>query len=367
LRDGSDRSRLALRAYCQLEKGKEMERERGEEFRDDLRGVDPTRALSEVRRLLPPPVLAELTRLDAWRASYSVAQTMVITALAIAVAWTHFEWWLVVPAVLLIGTQQHAMFVLAHDAAHYRLFEMRWLNELFGRLFGALGAIPVGSYRVIHRLHHNNLYGEVDPDIALHGGYPRGKAYLVRKLLQDLAGINAWKTIAYFFGNPAINAATNRAQRPLDDTSPALRAAARRDRLTVAAFHVAVPVVLLIIGGPVALGKYVVLWIVPLLSVLQPILRLRAICEHGAVTDFSTPLTAARTNVVGPFARLVLFPHHVNYHVEHHLFPAVPHYHLPRLHHELAQRGIIARAEIRPLADTLRRVFAPRGSLQTTN
>ena len=343
-----------------------MEREQGEEFRDDLRGIDAGRAVNdanEVRRLLPAAVLAELTRLDPWRAAYAITQTLALIAVALTIAWTHFAIWVVVPAVLLIGTQQHALFVLAHDAAHYRLFESRRLNDFFGRLFGALGAIPVGSYRVIHRLHHNNLYGDVDPDIALHGGYPRGKAYLVRKLLQDIAGINAWKNIAYFFGNPAINAATNRAQRPLDDTSPALRAAARRDRVTVAALHVAMPVLVLAAGGPAAVGKYLVLWIVPLLTVLQPILRTRAICEHGAVTDTSTPLTAARTNVVGPFARLVLFPHHVNYHVEHHLFPAVPHYYLPRLHHELARRGLIARAEMRPLADTLRRVFAARGSL----
>jgi fatty acid desaturase len=344
-----------------------MEHQRGEEFRDDLRGVEPGRAVNDVRRLLPAPVLADLTRLDPWRAGYAVAQTSVLATAAIVIGWTWFEFWVVLPAILLIGTQQHALFVLAHDAAHYRLFESRPLNEFFGRLFGALGAIPVGSYRVIHRLHHNNLYGDVDPDIALHGGYPRGKAYLIRKLLQDVAGINAWKNIAYFFGNPAINAATHRAQRPLDDTSPALRAAARRDRLTVAAFHIAVPVVLLVVGGPAALGKYVVLWIVPLLTVLQPILRIRAICEHGGVTDTSTPLTAARTNVVGPIARLVLFPHHVNYHVEHHLFPAVPHYNLPRLHHELARRGIIANAEMRPLADTWRRVFAERGSLASAD
>jgi len=340
-----------------------MEREPGEEFRDDLRGIDASRAVSDVRRLLPPTVLAELTHLDPVRASYAIAQTLLIAGAAFAVAWAHFEVWIVIPAIVLIGTQQHALFVLAHDAAHYRLFESRRLNELCGRLFGALGGIPVGSYRVIHRLHHNNLYSEVDPDIALHGGYPRGRRYLLTKLLQDAAGINAWKNIAYFFGNPAINAATNRAPRPLDDTSTALRAAARRDRLTVAAFHIAVPLGLLVLGGPAALGKYLVLWIVPLLTVLQPILRVRAICEHGAVTDTSTPLTAARTNVVGPFARLVLFPHHVNYHVEHHLFPAVPHYNLPRLHHELARRGVIGRSEMRPLADTWRRVFAARGSL----
>jgi fatty acid desaturase len=340
-----------------------MGRERGEEFREDLRGVDPSRTIDHVRRLLPPEVLAELTRLDAWRASLAIAQTLILAAAVLVIAWTHFEPWAVVPAVLLIGTQQHAMFVLAHDAAHYRLFEARALNEFFGRLFGTLGVIPVASYRVIHRLHHNNLYSEIDPDIALHAGYPRGKGYLVRKLLQDFAGVNAWKTFAYFFGHPAINATTQRVQRPLDDTSPALRAPARRDRSTVAAFHLAVPIVLVVAGGPVILGKYVVLWIVPLLTVLQPILRLRAICEHGAVTNTASPLTAARTNVVGPFARLVFFPHHVNYHVEHHLFPAVPHYRLPRLHHELARRGIIARAEMRPLADTLRRVFAQRGSL----
>lgn len=29
-------------------------------------------------------------------------------------------------------------------------------------------------------------------------------------------------------------------------------------------------------------------------------------------------------------------PHHVAYHLEHHLFPAVPHYNLPKLHLALA-------------------------------
>ncbi|HTT11125.1 MAG TPA: fatty acid desaturase family protein [Burkholderiaceae bacterium] len=340
-----------------------MERGRGEDFCDDMRGVDPDRAITELRRLLPANVLAGLTCLDPWRASLAILQTSSIAAAAFAIAWTHFEPWIVIAAVALIGTQQHALFVLAHDAAHYRLFETRSINEFFGRLFGTLGAIPVGSYRVIHRLHHNNLYGEADPDIALHAGYPRGSGYLVRKLAQDLVGLNAWKNFAYFFGHPAINDATRQPRRPLDDTSAVLRAAARRDRSAVIAAHLAVPALLLLAGGPVTLGKYLVLWIVPLVTVVQPILRLRAICEHGAVVDKSSPLTAARTNVVGPLARLVLFPHHVNYHVEHHLFPAVPHYRLPQLHHELARRGITAGAEMRPLADTLRRVFAPRGSL----
>ena len=335
----------------------------GEEFRDDLRGTSAVPAdAARVRKVLPAEVLASLTRLSPWRSTLAVGTTLVTIAVLLGVAWTNFTWWVVIPAVVLIGIQQHALFVLAHDSAHYRLYETRWLNDAIGRFVGTIGGVSMMSYRVIHRLHHNNLYGEVDPDIALHGGYPRGKAYLLKKLVKDVCGLTAFKTYAYFFGNPAINANTQQAQRPLDDTSAALRTAARRDRWGVVAFHLGAPIVALVIGGPVALAKFLVLWTLPLVTVIQPILRLRAVCEHGAVTDLTSPLTAARTNLVGPFARFVMFPHHVNYHVEHHLFPAVPHYRLPQLHAELAERGVFERAEVRRLRETFKRIFAARAA-----
>lgn len=333
---------------------------RGEEFCNDLRGTAVDR--TDVRKVIPADVLAQLTRLSPWRSTLAIGTTLAIIAVTLGFAWTHFEAWIVVPAIVLIGIQQHALFVLAHDAAHYRLYQARWLNDAIGRFLGTIGGVSMMSYRVIHRLHHNNLYGEVDPDIALHGGYPRGKAYLLKKLARDVCGLTAFKTFAYFFGNPAINAGTHEAQRPLDDTSSALRAGARRDRWGVVAFHVGAPLAALVLGGPMALAKFLVLWTLPLLTVIQPILRLRAICEHGAVTDLSTPLTAARTNLAGPLARFVMFPHHVNYHVEHHLFPAVPHYRLPQLHAELAQRGVLQHAEVRRLPDTFGRVFAARAT-----
>ena len=104
------------------------------------------------------------------------------------------------------------------------------------------------------------------------------------------------------------------------------------------------------------------LWTLPLVTVLQPILRFRAVCEHGAVTDFSSPLTAARTNLAPAWLRWFLFPHHVNFHVEHHMYPAVPHYNLPACHDEMAQRGILDHAEVRPVAETARLVFANRAA-----
>jgi len=114
--------------------------------------------------------------------------------------------------------------------------------------------------------------------------------------------------------------------------------------------------------GPVTLlGD--VLGVLPAVAVLQAILRLRAVCEHGAVVDLSSPLTAARSHLPrfsGPWllARPLLVPHHVNYHVERHLYPAVPHYHLNRLHDLLANRGLLEGAEVGSIGTTLRTIFA---------
>lgn len=340
-----------------------MQARKGEEFREDHRA--PGSRNAEARRLLTPAELAPLTRLSAPRSLLAIAHTFGLIALALVLGLATWPSVWLLPSILVIGVAQHGLFILAHEAAHYRLFAHRAANDIVGRFIGMVGGVSMCTYRVTHRLHHNNLYTEEDPDTAIHGGYPRGKAYLLKKLGRDLLGLNAWKTYAYFFGAPAINADTNREIRPLDDTSEDLRAAARRDRLWVAGFHVMAPLAALAFGGGRGLAMYLVLWVVPLVTVLQPILRLRAICEHGAAQDLSSPLTAARTNrttgsLANRLARGILFPHHVNYHVEHHLYPAVPHYHLPALHRLLVEKGALQSAEVRDFADTWRLVFAPR-------
>jgi fatty acid desaturase len=335
----------------------------GEEFREDLRS--PGARNAQARRLLTAAELAPLTRLSTPRSLAAIAQTLALIAVGIALAVPTWPSAWIVASVILIGIAQHGLFILAHEAAHYRLFANRIANDLVGRAVGMIGGVSMCTYRVTHRLHHNNLYTSEDPDTAIHGGYPRGKGYLLDKLARDIAGLNAWKTYAYFFGSPAINDDTQRAIRPLDDTSPQLRAAARADRWWVVGFHVLAPVVAFLAGGGQGLLLYALLWLLPLLTVLQPILRLRAILEHGAVQDLGSPLTAARTNrtwgsALNLLARAVLFPHHVNYHVEHHLYPAVPHYHLPRLHALLRDKGALQDAEVRDVRATWNLVFAER-------
>ncbi|MEA3192759.1 MAG: hypothetical protein QOD26_1092 [Betaproteobacteria bacterium] len=319
----------------------------GDEFKDDY------------RQALPKELIQQLTRRSAWRATLAIVHDLVIIAAALAVAlWLWPNPLAILLAVIVIGTRQHALFVIAHEAAHYLLYDSRRLNDLAGRGAAMLQGLSMCTYRVIHRLHHNNLYGELDPDTALHGGYPRGKAYLVRKLLKDLSGFTAWKTYAYFLGGaPALNTTTNVALRPLDDTSSRLRSDARTDRNLVIAFHVAA---LALFAWSGYLVQYLVLWVLPLVTVVQAILRLRAIAEHGATTDFSSPLTAARTNLGPAWLRWALFPHNVNYHVEHHLYASVPQYNLPALHREMENRGILQGAEVIAFRATLGKIFAER-------
>jgi fatty acid desaturase len=338
----------------------------GEEFRDDARaghaGADQ-RITSDARRSLTAEDLAPLTRIVNWRSAVAVLQTWLIIAVTLGVALTHPSWALVLAAIVIIGTQQHALFILSHDAAHYRLFGKRAMNDLIGRICAAAAGLSMCTYRVIHRLHHNHLYGPQDPDIALHGGYPRGKWYLVKKLLKDLSGLTAVKTYGYFFGSPAKSDTAASALDPLADTSPRLRAAAHLDQKIVIALQIALPALMFWTGGWKALALYLLLWVLPAVTVLQAILRLRAVCEHGAVADLSSPLTAARTHAPCAgldwlVARALLFPHHVNYHIEHHMYPAVPHYHLKRLHDLLASRGVLDRSEVLSIDLTLRKIFA---------
>ena len=89
-------------------------------------------------------------------------------------------------------------------------------------------------------------------------------------------------------------------------------------------------------------------------------LRLRAVLEHGAVPDTADALRAARTTLAPWWVRWLVYPHNMNYHVEHHLYPAIPHYRLPQAHRALAEAGLLELAEISPgLGESLRRIARP--------
>lgn len=312
----------------------------GEEFR-----VRSTAAL-------PIETVRELSKLSPARAAFSLVVNWSASAAFIVLAVRVPHPAVIALSIFGVAAGQHGLAILAHQSAHYRMFETRWLNDLAGKICAYPLTVSVLTYRVIHRIHHNNLYSEIDPDLALMAGYPRGRAYLARKLLKDLFGITTVKNYLYFFGKPP----SARAGSPLDDTSASLKAAAARERRWVIVFQLGV------LAAAFALGIarwYLLLWFVPLVTVLQMLLRLRAVCEHGAVPDTKNPLQAARTNLVPALVRWIVFPHHMNFHVEHHLYPSVPHYRLGECHRAMVKAGALEQAEVvRGFGATLSKIFA---------
>jgi len=71
-----------------------------------------------------------------------------------------------------------------------------------------------------------------------------------------------------------------------------------------------------------------VAWFIPLL-IVGTMTAIRGFTQHG-ITDAADPYIASRTILPNPVVGFFLL--HENYHLEHHLFPEIPSYHLPKLH-----------------------------------
>jgi fatty acid desaturase len=86
------------------------------------------------------------------------------------------------------------------------------------------------------------------------------------------------------------------------------------------------------------------LWVAAWFTTFSLVMRIRSIAEHAMIDDPADPLRNTRTTIASWWERLLLAPNRVNFHLEHHLLMAVPHYNLPRLHRMLRERGALNNA-----------------------
>jgi len=104
---------------------------------------------------LPPATIKELSVLDPAKAIGATAEEWVAIAAAIAVCSFFWQPALYVAAVVVIGSRQHALLILGHDASHYRYLPTRWPNELFANLFLMWPTFAsVEGFRKFHSTHH---------------------------------------------------------------------------------------------------------------------------------------------------------------------------------------------------------------------
>jgi fatty acid desaturase len=275
----------------------------------------------EIPRLLTKEEIRDLSRIDSVK--FTAAALLEFGLIAAAV-WISETWWnpvVYVLAVIVVGSRINGLGALMHDAAHYRGYANRELNDFVGELLALPTSSSMAGYRNTHFAHHRELNSDNDPDWQRNLGlveyeFPAPPRRMLMYIAQYLSGL---KTATAVFGFHK-----NKETRDIP-------AAVARARLCFFAG---------LLLASIAFGFWKLLllyWIVPLLTVFLAIRYIRSVAEHYAV-EHENVLNESRT-VLAPFWQLWLIaPWGLNYHLEHHLFPGVPCFRLGELHRLLMMR-----------------------------
>lgn len=292
----------------------------------------PKEQLAELRRIDPLRSLGALAFTWAWIAACLALYVVYPSPLSVAIAWP------------IMSGRHLALAILMHEGAHGLLLRNKIWND---RVSQWLTAHPTMAdtllYRRAHFQHHRHTWTDQDPDLGLATALPVSPASFRRKMIRDLTGQTAYARYRVLV---RFAAGLTPHGRGLEGKSllQALRTFASNQRGFLATNA-------LLLAGLALAGRpeaYLLVWWLPAWTGYSVVLRIRSIAEHACVGDPRDPLRQTRTTLAPAWVRFFLAPHHVNYHLEHHLFMTVPHYNLPRAHRALAAAGVLTRAEIAP-------------------
>lgn len=273
---------------------------------------------------------------------------------------SRFSWvyWLLE---MLLGLSTFRFFVILHDCGHRNLFKQRWLNNWVGTLVSPLSFYPFEIWRQLHNAHHQwaGIVGK-DPDV------PDIEA------IQQSPGIYSLLTFCWRYWLPlplAYQIVSVYWLYPLSGLKQGK--VLGRSWLSLIAmllphaiWLLLAPLTYLIYVGPVILAG--LLWMdlitVPLHSELAIAPRQMPLPyrQHGQVTRDLRIWSAIA----------VILTHNFNLHVEHHWFPGIPWYRLPRISQGLPALDAVPYNQAHPFAylASIRRsqpatVFQPRKSV----
>ena len=226
-------------------------------------------------------------------------------------------------SVIVIGSRQFALAVLAHDGAHNLLFSNEKINDFVSQWFCAFPLFSDNRpYRPYHLAHHRFTESENDPDLSLSAPFPITKASFRRKVIRDLTGQTGFRRYSIALKSIFSSEAENFAGR------------IKKISDKIGGFFISNLVIFSLITIFSHWSIYFLLWWIPAFTYYSLIVRIRNIAEHS-VTPGETNLNNTRTTKASFLTRYLLVPHHVNFHLEHHLFTNCPWYNLPKVHEML--------------------------------
>jgi fatty acid desaturase len=214
--------------------------------------------------------------------------------------------------ILLSAVALNAFVLLLHEGMHHTLFRGQFWNRWVSVLLGAPLLISSTAYQVMHLRHHQYLGDSRDPDDYHNYSRSRSVVWLMH-FVRLLGG-----AFLYLVLIPLL----------------AWQHGSALERRRVVAEYAVLAVVYAVAAWAVPGRVLLYGWFLPVVLVGY-LVNLRGFTQHG-ITDAADPYLASRTMRPHPVVAFCLL--NENYHLEHHLFPEVPSYHLRELHELLWPR-----------------------------
>ena len=269
----------------------------------------------------------EIKEKQDWRNVLSISSNWLQMSAAMALFFFYPNVITFLVALVIIGSRQFALAVLAHDAAHNLLFINNKVNDWAGQWFCAYPIFQDNRvYRPYHLKHHRHTETDDDPDLVLSSPFPITKRSFIRKVFRDLTGITGvkryWGSLSSIFRTKGDNVFNK-----ISKTSNKLHG-----------FLISNLIIFILISTTMHWSLFLLLWWLPSFTYYSLIIRIRNISEH-AVTPGNDDFDNTRTTKSTVLTRFLMVPHNVNYHLEHHLFTRCPWYNLPKAHSMMIENG----------------------------
>ena len=279
---------------------------------------------TNIRELLTAEELARVTSKDDLRAACIVLfdWAMVIGLFVLAAAFPNPVTMLF--TVLLLGGRQMAFGVLVHETGHKSFFTSQSVNDFVATwLSGYWVFSDKDAYMKGHLMHHKDCGTVDDPDLKNFDAYPVSITSFKRKVLRDITGKIGWRRIV----------SIGRSLYRFNELKPGVK--------KMLAGGVICNLALLLALSVAGFAALYALWVIAFMTSHMLITRIRQIAEHAAVPDHFDPdiRLNTRTIYISWLEALLVAPHGLNFHLEHHLIASVPIYRLRELHQILLHKG----------------------------
>jgi fatty acid desaturase len=298
--------------------------------------------ISWYRSPLEPARLKELTRRSDLRGAFQTAGHLILIMITAAATYYFFNrkiWVGFALSLFAHGTIYSFLAGLAtHELSHGTVFKTRWLNGLFLRLLSLISWFNFHNYKMSHTYHHlYTLHPRGDREVVLPTEPSLHPLHLLQLFTLNLVGgrrepysypliqnIGATVKLAFAgkFDKEWLEA--------VYEDQPEARKKAINWALLTLLFHAALIVFSILLE----------LWLLPVLVTLAPFIAnwLRyfvGVPMHTGLRDNVDDFRlCVRTITLDPFSRFLYW--RMNWHLEHHMFAAVPCYNLKALHRTVA-------------------------------